>query len=126
MKKILLPLLMIPAISLGNEMYSQSWNFPTPDESIVASGKLQSFCVANPDKCPAGVARSASGSKGSGGASLFTPTTTSSANLSSVTIVGDGNSVTLSTTQSSENDQVTAESQSTADIDYQEVLNFNE
>ena len=126
MKKILLPLLIIPTLSFGNEMYAQAWNFPTPDESIVASGKLQSFCVANPDKCPAGVSRSASGSNAGGGSSLFTPTTSSSANQSSITVVGDGNTVTLTTTQSSENDQITAESQSSAEIDYEQVLNYND
>ena len=125
MTKKLLLLFIIPTLSYGNELNTQTWNFPTPDESIVASGKVQSFCAANPDKCPAGLNQSLSGGKGRNSGSLFDPTTSSSANQTSVTLVGDGNSVVLTTSQSSENDQVSSDSQSNAEIDYHEVLNYS-
>lgn len=116
-------LLIIPVVSFANEMNTQGWNFPTPDESIVATNKMQLFCTANPSKCPAGLNRSASGGKG-GGSALYEPTTSSSANQTSVTLVGDGNSVVLTASQSSENDQIQSDSQSSATIDYHEVLNY--
>ena len=125
MTKKLLLLFIIPTLSYGNELNTQTWNFPTPDESIVASGKVQSFCAANPDKCPAGLNQSLSGGKGRNSGSLFDPTTSSSANQTSVTLVGDGNSVVLTTSQSSENDQISSDSENDAEIDYQEVLNYS-
>ena len=125
MTKKLLLLFVIPTLSCGNELNTQIWNFPTPDESIIISGKVQSFCTANPDKCPAGLNKNLSGGKGGSDASLYEPTTSSSANQTSVTLVGDGNSVVLTTSQSSENDQIHSDSQSNAEIDYHEVLNYS-
>lgn len=121
--KKLFILCMFPTMSMANEMNTQTWNFPTPDESIVATGKMQLFCSANPSKCPAGLNRSASGGR-SGGAALYDPTTSSSANQTSVTLVGDGNNVVLTASQSSENDQIQSASESHAAIDYHEVLNY--
>ena len=131
MNKIILPIfsisLTISGISMANELHTQTWNFPTPDESIVASGKIHSFCSANPDKCPAGLFSGFSEGKGKGGSGtpLFNPSTSSSANQSTLTVVGNGNTVTLTTTQSSEDDRINANSENTAEIDYNEVLNYS-
>lgn len=126
MTKILLLLCIIPTFSYANELNTQTWSFPTPDESIIASGKVQSFCSANPDKCPAGLNNSSAGGKGGSGSALYDPTTSSSANQTSITLVGDGNNVVLTASQSSENDQIQSESQSSAAIDYHEVLNYSQ
>lgn len=124
-KKSLLLLILIPsAISFANELNTQPWHFPTPDESIIAITKIELFCAANPDKCPAGLNKGYSNGQGANSGALYQPSTSSSANQTSVTLVGDDNSVVLTTSQSSENDQIDANSQNSAEIDYSEVLNY--
>ena len=132
MNKLLLTLstslviLSVNTNTIANELNTTSWNFPTPEESIISQGKLLLFCDANPSKCPVGLYNKRSGIGGTGsGGSLVDPNTTSSANNISVVLAGDGSSVVLNTSQDSEGNDISSESETNSTIDTEEVLNIS-
>ncbi|MCK5811016.1 MAG: hypothetical protein KAH00_07990 [Cocleimonas sp.] len=113
---------------IANEMSASSWNFPTPDQIQVAQNRGLLFCDANPYQCPVGL-RAARAGGGSGGAgvgsgSLVGPTSNASANNISVVVTGDHSSVTLSTDQEAQDNNMTSNSDADADIELDQVLNY--
>lgn len=124
MNKLLLTLCLLPSLALANEQYSQAWHFATPDQMTVGLNKLQMFCTANKSKCPAGMTSGFGSGAGNGSGSLFTPSSSSSANQVSIVVAGDGNSVTLSSDQESEGNTIQSEQENNATIDYENVLNI--
>lgn len=116
----------------ANEMMASSWNFPTPDQIQVSQNRLLLFCNANPYKCPVGLrAMRIRGAGGTGvGAttgtgSLVSPTSNSSANNISVVLAGDNSSVTLTTDQKADDNNMTSNSEADPIIDLDQVLNYN-
>jgi len=124
MNKLLLTLCLLPSLASANEQYSQVWNFATPDQTTVGLNQLQLFCTANKSKCPAGMTSGFGNGAGNGSGSLFTPSTSSSANQISIVVAGDGNSVTLTSDQESDGNTIQSEQENNVTIDYDNVLNI--
>jgi hypothetical protein len=113
----------------ANEMTTSSWNFPTPDQIQVSQNRVMLFCDANPYKCPVGLRAARAGGSGGVGAtagtgSLVSPTSNSSANNISVVLAGDNSSITLSTDQQADDNNMTSNSESDPTIDLDQVLNY--
>lgn len=115
----------------ANEMNTQGWNFPTPDQSVVAQNRVLLFCDANPKKCPdslffnRGGGSSGSGSAGVGaGNSLVHPSTSSTANNITVVLSGDNSNLNLNTDQASDGNSIKTDAEVNPTIDYDEVLNI--
>jgi hypothetical protein len=113
---------------IANEMTTSSWSFPTPDQIQVSQNRVLLFCDANPYKCPVGLraarAGGGAGSAGVGGGALVGPTSNSSANNISVVLAGDNSSITLSTSQDADDNNMTSNSDADAEIDLDQVLNY--
>lgn len=115
--------------TFANEMNTQPWQFPTPDQTVVAQNRALLFCDANPKKCPDSLFFSRrGGSGGSGGAgggdSLVHPSTSSSANNITVVLSGDNSAVNLDTAQASDGNTLNTQAEVNPTIDYDEVLNI--
>ena len=111
-------------VSQANELMSGSWDFVSVDQQQVSMNRMSLFCTARPDKCPVGMSSgSAIGGSGSG-TGLVSPNTSASANNVSVVLAGDNSSVTLSTAQDAQDNQMNAHSETEAEVDYSEVLNY--
>ena len=113
----------------ANEMTTSSWSFPTPDQIQVSQNRVMLFCDANPYKCPVGLRAARAGGAGGAGAtagtgSLVSPTSNSSANNISVVLAGDNSSVTLTTDQQADDNNMTSNSESDPIIDLDQVLNY--
>lgn len=127
MKKIILlsaSLLLANTNITANEMNTQVWNFPSPDQVQVSQNRVQLFCDANPSKCPVGLSNNGGvGGTGSGG-SLVDPNTSTSANNVSVVLAGDNSSVVLNTSQDAQDNALSADSETHATVENEEVLNY--
>lgn len=116
----------------ANEMYTQGWSFPTPDQTIVAQNRVMLFCDANPKKCPDSLFFSRRGGSGSGssssgaggGNSLVHPSTSSTANNMTVVLSGDNSTLNLNNDQASDGNTLNTDSEVSPTIDYDEVLNI--
>lgn len=91
----------------ANERFSQSYQFPTAEDRVVKQSNLLVRCRANPDRCPSGLTASQFGVAAENGrGSLNQPSATASANNTSVVIAGDGNSLSFSAQQTSEDNAI--------------------
>ncbi len=113
----------------ANEMTTSGWNFPIPDQIQVSQNRLLLFCNANPYKCPVGLRAMRIGGAGGVGAtagtgSLVSPASNSSANNISVVLAGDNSSVTLTTDQKADDNNMTSNSDADPIIDLDQVLNY--
>ncbi len=113
----------------ANEMTASSWSFPIPDQIQVSQNRLLLFCNANPYKCPVGLRAARIGGAGGVGAtagtgSLVSPTSNSSANNISVVLAGDNSSITLTTDQKADDNNMTSNSEADPTIDLDQVLNY--
>jgi len=124
-------ILISPISVMANEMISNSWDFPTSEQTIISQNRLLLFCDANPKKCPDSIFFSRRGGSGGGGGggigggdSLVHPTTTASANNITVVLSGDNSAVNLDTSQDSEGNNLNSQSETSPTIDYDEVLNI--
>ena len=113
----------------ANEMIASSWSFPIPDQIQVSQNRLLFFCNANPYKCPVGLRATRIGGAGGVGAaagtgSLVSPTSNSSANNISVVLAGDNSSITLTTDQKADDNNMTSNSEADPIIDLDQVLNY--
>jgi hypothetical protein len=115
---------------IANEMTTSSWNFPTPEQIHVSQNRILLFCDANPYKCPVGLRAARAGigggvaGAGAGSGSLVGPSSNSSANNISVVLTGDNSSITLSTSQNADDNNMTSNSDADAEIDLDQVLNY--
>ena len=111
-------------ISQANELMSGSWNFASVDQQQVSMNRMSLFCKARPEKCPVGMSGGSAIGGSSSGTGLVSPNTSASANNISVVLAGDNSSVMLSTAQDAQDNQMNANSETEAEIDYSEVLNY--
>lgn len=117
-------LLSMTSISQANEMISGGWDFVSVDQQQVSMNRMSLFCTARPDKCPAAMSTGALGGTSGSGTGLVSPNTSSSANSISVVLAGDNSSVTLTTEQAAEDNNMNSNSETDAEIEYSEVLNY--
>jgi hypothetical protein len=116
-------LLTLPLYLSANELHTETWEFPTHEDLLVRQNQLLINCQAGTFRCPAGLSKSTHNGGSSG---LYTPTSSSTANNTSVIITGSGNSMTLSTEQSSENDSLQSDNSGEATIENTDILNLGQ